>query len=108
MATTSIAAIFKSGKNTNGNKATTGIGKASLTHKVIIKKATVITLFALTSNPKGFKKYKVIDRRAQIIIAPVFEVNAAFKCWFCYSLSLRSLLYLTTNIRIAFDIKAVM
>jgi hypothetical protein len=46
-AVVSMEAILKIGNSTNGNKATTGMGMASLTHKEMINAATAITLLAL-------------------------------------------------------------
>jgi hypothetical protein len=49
-----MEAIFNKGKRINGNNATTGMGKASATHQVIINPATANTLTALASAPNGF------------------------------------------------------
>jgi hypothetical protein len=51
-------AIFNKGKSIMGNKATTGIGNASVTHQVIIKPATANALQAFGFTLKGFTRSK--------------------------------------------------
>lgn len=58
VAVVSNLAIFNNGNNTNGNKATTGIGIASVTHQVIIKPAIASTFAAVSSTLKGLTTYK--------------------------------------------------
>ena len=69
-AVVSIEAIFKSGKRINGNKDTTGIGIASLTHKKMISAPTASTLFALASTRKGFTK-KIKSEMIRLIYIPI-------------------------------------
>jgi hypothetical protein len=47
--------ILNNGNKTNGNTATTGIGKASLTHKKIINMAIDNTFDDALSKAKGFR-----------------------------------------------------
>jgi hypothetical protein len=42
------------GNNTSGIKATTGMGKASLTHNMTMRAAQATAFCAFTSNAKGF------------------------------------------------------
>ena len=48
--------ICKIGNKISGNNATTGIGKASVTHHVIINTATDKTIQAFFPTEKGFTK----------------------------------------------------
>jgi hypothetical protein len=49
--------ILSKGKRINGNNATTGIGKASVTHQVIINPAMANTLAAAGGTANGLTKY---------------------------------------------------
>lgn len=55
-AETSRLEIFKSGNRMMGNNATTGIGRASVIHQVIINPAIAKTIFAFSSTKKGLTK----------------------------------------------------
>ncbi len=51
-----MEAILKIGNKNNGNKAITGIGNASVTHKEIINTPIAITLPAKEDIPNGLNK----------------------------------------------------
>ena len=53
-----MLAIFIKGNKTIGNSATTGIGKESVTHSVIMSAATANTFAWMAVNEKGLKKKK--------------------------------------------------
>lgn len=55
-AETSRLEIFNNGKSMMGSNATTGIGRASVTHQVIINPAIAKTILAFSSTEKGLAK----------------------------------------------------
>ena len=64
-----MEAILKMGNKNNGNKATTGIGKASVTHKEIISTPIAITLPPKGATPNGLIKNKSSAMTILIMIA---------------------------------------
>ena len=86
-AVVSIEAIFNSGNKTSGNKATTGIGIASLIHSPIIKAPTARTLLAAASTWKGFTKNRnrEIERLTQIPIYGLEIFKAMQISWLYYT-----------------------
>ena len=61
-----MGAILNKGKRISGNKATTGIGRASVTHKAIINTAKAITLLGPGSSTKGLIRNTIKATAIQI------------------------------------------
>ena len=70
-AVASSGAILNKGKSTNGNKATTGIGRDSVTHKVIMSTAIAITLFPARGTSNGLIRKTITASRTLIITSTI-------------------------------------
>lgn len=75
-AETSRLEIFNSGKRMMGNNATTGIGRASVIHQVIINPAIANTRLAFSSTEKGLTKNKT--REIAIPEKSAMDFNCCF------------------------------
>ena len=76
--------IFSTGKRMRGSNATTGMGKASVSHQVIISAAMANTIAALGDAANGFTK----NSKSEITIPASSEIN--FNCCFFKLLDLPS------------------
>jgi hypothetical protein len=65
--TSLIDEILKIGNKMIGNKATTGKGKASSTHQLIINTAMAKTKLGLVAREKGFAITKTKNNRTPVI-----------------------------------------
>ena len=62
--------IFKTGNNTMGSTAVTGIGIASVIHQIAISKAIAAILFANTGIPESGIKYRKLKKISNPDINP--------------------------------------
>jgi len=74
-----MEAMLKSGNKNNGNKATTGIGNASVIHKEIINTPIAITLPEKGETPNGLIKNKNSAIPILMMIAIIFGEILIFK-----------------------------
>jgi len=70
--TSLIDEILKIGNKMIGNKATTGKGKASSTHQLIIKTAMAKTKLGLVAREKGFTITNTKNNKTPVIKASSF------------------------------------